>query len=146
MTMKHILFPTDFSDAAEHAFATALELARRFDSRLTLLHVWSVPSSVYAEALTWPIDDMQRGARKYLDAALESARRLYPKTDALLREGREWKQILEVVDELGCDLVVMGTHGRKGLSRIILGNVAEKIVRLSHVPVLTVGAPKDPSE
>lgn len=113
MTMKHILFPTDFSDAAEHAFATALELARRFDSRLTLLHVWSVPSSVYA---------------------------------ALLREGREWKQILEVVDELGCDLVVMGTHGRKGLSRIMLGNVAEKIVRLSHVPVLTVGAPKAPSE
>lgn len=105
--MKHILFPTDFSDAAEHAFATALELARSLDSRLTLLHVWSVPSSVYAEALTWPIDEMQRGARRYLDAALESARRLYPTTDALLREGREWKQILEVVDELGCDLVVM---------------------------------------
>ena len=143
--MKHILFPTDFSDAAACALATALELAQVFDSRLTLLHVWSVPSSVYAEALTWPIDDMQRGARKYLDAALESARRSYPKTDALLREGGEWQQILEVVDDLGCDLVVMGTHGRKGLSRFMLGNVAEKIVRLSRVPVLTVRTP-DPAE
>ena len=144
--MKHILFPTDFSDAADGALATAIELARAFESQLTLLHVWSVPSSVYAEALTWPSDDMQRGARKYLDAALENARRSYPKTDALLKEGREWRQILAVVDELGCDLVVMGTHGRKGLSRVILGNVAEKIVRLSRVPVLTVRAPEGAAE
>lgn len=144
--MKHILFPTDFSDAADCALPTALELALTFDSRLTLLHVWSVPSSVYAEALTWPSDDMQRGARAYLDAALEDARRSFPKTEALLREGREWRQILAVVDELGCDLVVMGTHGRKGLSRVVLGNVAEKIVRLSRVPVLTVRVPEDPAE
>ena len=141
--IKHILVPTDFAEPSGRALAMALELAQAFDSRVTLLHVWSIPNMGYAESLTWPIEDMQRAAQKSLDAAVEATRARYPKVEALLREGLEWRKILDVVNEHGCDLVVMGTHGRHGLPRLVLGSVAEKIVRLSTVPVLTLGPGKE---
>jgi nucleotide-binding universal stress UspA family protein len=142
ISIKHILVPTDFSDPSDRAVTMALELARAFDARVTLLHVWSIPNTGYAEALSWPIDAMQSAAQRALDGAVAHTKRNYEKTDGLLREGNEWKQVLEVVDELGVDMVVMGTHGRKGLPRLVLGSVAEKVVRLCPVPVLTVAAPK----
>ncbi len=142
-SMKHILVPTDFEEASQRALAMALELARVCDSRITLLHVWSIPNVGYAEALTWPIDDLQNAARKSLDEAIESTRKVHPKTEGLLREGLEWRLILDVATEQGCDLIVMGTHGRRGLPRLVLGSVAEKVVRLSPVPVLTVNTPKE---
>jgi nucleotide-binding universal stress UspA family protein len=142
MVLRHVLVPTDFSEASERALVMAVELARAFDARLTLLHVWSIPNTGYAEALSWPVESMEIAARRALDDALVSARKLYAKAEALLREGNEWKTVLEVVDELGVDLVVMGTHGRRGLPRLVLGSVAEKVVRLCPVPVLTVGAPR----
>lgn len=67
-------------------------------------------------------------------------------TEAILREGADWREILKVVKERGVDLVVMGTQGRRGLSRLLLGNVAEKVVRLSPVPVLTMGPRPEPDE
>lgn len=143
IAFKHILVPTDFSDPSERALSMAAELARAFDAKLSLLHVWSIPNTGYAEALAWPIDAMEAAAKRALDDALASTVRLYAKTDAILREGNEWKQVLDVVDELGIDLVVMGTHGRRGLPRLVLGSVAEKVVRLCPVPVLTVPAPKE---
>lgn len=139
---KHILVPIDFSEPSDRALAMALDLARTSDARVTLLHIWSIPNTGYAEALSWPIDDMERAARTALHDALESTVKLYPKTEAVLREGKEWKEILEAVDERGCDLVVMGTHGRRGLPRLVLGSVAEKVVRLSSVPVITIGTGK----
>ena len=86
---------------------------------------------------------MQNAARKSLDEAIESTRKVHPKTEGLLREGLEWRLILDVATEQGCDLIVMGTHGRRGLPRLVLGSVAEKVVRLSPVPVLTVNTPKE---
>lgn len=146
LAIKHILVPTDFSEPSGRALTMALELARSFDAQLSLLHVWSVPNTGYAEALSWPIDAMEAAARRALDEALASTRKLYAKTDAVLREGNEWKQVLEAVDNLGIDLVVMGTHGRRGLPRLVLGSVAEKVVRTCPVPVLTVSAPKEPEK
>jgi len=146
LAIKHILVPTDFSEPSARALAAAVELARAFDARLTLLHVWSVPNAGYAEALAWPIEAMEAAARRALDDALASTSKSYAKTDATLREGIEWKQVLAVVDELGIDLVVMGTHGRRGLPRLVLGSVAEKVVRLCPAPVLTVAAPKEPEK
>lgn len=146
LAIKHILVPTDFSVPSDRALTTAVELARAFDAKLTLLHVWSIPNTGYAEALAWPVEAMEAAARRALDDALASTLKSYAKADAVLREGNEWKQVLEVVDELGIDLVVMGTHGRRGLPRLVLGSVAEKVVRLSPAPVLTVAAPKEPEK
>lgn len=141
--IKHILVPTDFSEPSERAVAAAIDLARAFDARITLLHVWSLPSIGYAEGLAWPIDDLQQAAREALAAAQTRVAKLYPKTESVLLEGNEWKQILETAKKRDCDLVVMGTHGRRGLPRLLLGSVTEKVVRLCPVPVLTVGLGKE---
>jgi nucleotide-binding universal stress UspA family protein len=136
---RHILVPTDFGDASERARALALELARRFDARVTLVHVWSVPSAVYGEGLSWPTEELEAAAKRALGAALEASVKVYPPTKAVLRVGVAWDRILDCVKADGVDLIVMGTHGRRGLSRLFLGSVAEKVVRLSPVPVLTIG-------
>lgn len=141
--IKHILVPTDFSEPSERAVATAVELARTFEARLTLLHVWSIPNTGYAEALTWPIDEMEKAARKALDELQARTRKAHAGTDSVLMVGVEWEQIIEVVKARNADLIVMGTHGRRGLSRLLLGSVAEKVVRISPVPVLTIRGPLD---
>lgn len=139
MNIEHILVPTDFSDPSDRALEMAIEVARAFDAQLTLLHVWTVPSTGYADALAWPVQAMEREARRALDDELSRTLKLYAKTDSLLQDGTEWRQIIAAVRERSCDLVVMGTHGRRGLSRLVLGSVAEKVMRLSPVPVITVG-------
>lgn len=139
-TFKRILVPTDFSEPSERVLALAVELATKYGAQLTLLHVWSIPSAAYAEALNWPVLDVETAARAALDALCARIAKLYPATDAVLRKGSEWQAILDVVKEHGVDLVVMGTHGRRGVPRLLLGSIAEKVVRLSPVPVLTVGA------
>ena len=120
----------------------ALELARISDARITLLHVWSLPKFGYAEGLSWPIDGLEKAAREALETALAATSKVHAKTDALLRQGNESAQILETLKDIGCDLVVMGTHGRRGLPRLMLGSVTGEIIRLSSMPVVTVGPPK----
>ncbi len=134
-----ILVPTDFSEPSARALALAIELARSFDARVVLLHVWSMPYTAYSEGLTWPAEPMARAAQKALDDEHARAVALYPKTDAVLRQGGEWAQILEAIGAHDIDLVVMGTHGREGLPRFFVGSVAEHVVRMSTVPVMTVG-------
>ncbi len=144
--ITHILVPVDFSPASERSLEKALQLARAFDARITLLHIWSLPAIGYAEGLAWPIDDLQQAAREALAGLYARTAKVHPNTDSVLLEGNEWRQILETVKSRGCDLVVMGTHGRRGLPRLLLGSVAERVVRLSPVPVLTVGLPKESHE
>ncbi len=112
---KHILVPTDFSEPSEHALSTAIEMARAFEAQLTLLHVWNIPTIGYAEALAWPVDEMESAARSALDEAERRAAKLLPGTDSMLKVGPEWERILETVKEAGVDLIVMGTQGRRGL-------------------------------
>ncbi|MDB4937734.1 MAG: Universal stress protein [Labilithrix sp.] len=142
--IHHILVPTDFSEPSNRALALGLELARAFDSPLTLLHVWSMPNTGYAGALSWPIDEMVCVARTALDDTYYATVKVHPNTDAVLVEGnKEWKEILDVAKAWDCDLIVMGTHGRRGVPRFVLGSVAEKLVRLSPIPVVTVGMPRE---
>jgi nucleotide-binding universal stress UspA family protein len=143
MAIKHILVPTDFSEPAERALSMAVELAQAFKARVTLLHVWSIPNVGYAEALTWPIDDMQKAARKALEDVRARIAKVHADIDMLAEEGKDWRRILDVAKERNADLIVIGTHGRRGLPRLVLGSVAEKVVRLSPVPVLTVGMPEE---
>jgi nucleotide-binding universal stress UspA family protein len=138
MAFRHILVPTDFSQASEKAEEAAVALARAFGARLSLLHVWSLPNMDYTDVLSWPVDAMEAAAREGLAAAHARASQLYANTEAILRAGRPWKCILDEVRERNVDLIVMATHGRQGFPRVLLGSVAEKIVRLSPVPVLTL--------
>jgi nucleotide-binding universal stress UspA family protein len=138
---KHLLIPTDFSPSSARALRLGIELAKRFEAKVTLLHSFQIPVMAYAamEFLTGSLAaNIETAARAELDAALAEVRKKLPNADAVLREGDAWRQILATVDEIHADLVIMGTHGRHGLSYALLGSVAEKIVRLAHVPVMTV--------
>jgi nucleotide-binding universal stress UspA family protein len=142
MEFKHILVPTDFGDAANRALDFALSLATKFESTVTLLHAFTVPAVGYGypEGLLWPIDEMAKAAKTELEGVLAKAKERYAKVDGVLVSGEPWQQILETAKRCGADLIVMGTHGRRGFSRVLLGSVAEKVVRLSPVPVLTVSS------
>lgn len=140
---KRILVPTDFGDSAALALDIAVDLAKRCGSALTLLHVYEIPSYVYEGMMTSPVDlltPIRETAERQFDTALAALRTRLPRAKGLLAVGVPWQQIQKCIVEDQPDLVVMGTHGRRGVSHTILGSVAEKIVRLSPVPVLTVRA------
>lgn len=137
---KNILVPTDFGEASQRAEDLACELASRFGAKVTLMHVWTVPTPAYAEAITLPLDQIEAAAREALDEEVKRVRAKCPEVRQILNPGIPWRSVIEAAQEHGYDLIVVGTHGRKGVPRFFLGSVAEKIVRMSPVPVLTVHA------
>lgn len=137
-TFRHILVPTDFEDVAKHAADVACEIAERFGSKVTLMHVWTMPLPVYAEAVVVPVDLVMRAAEEALAEEVKRIQGKCPKVGWVLLPGSPASAIVEGIAEHGCDLVVMGTHGRRGLPRALLGSVAERVVRTSPAPVLTV--------
>ncbi len=143
-TFKHILVPTDFDKASAEALKVAVTMARAFDAKLTLLHVWELPVYPYMDFMlnSTIISEIEEAAVKGLAEALEDLRKTMPSAESKLKMGLPHQGILDAISESGAELVIMGTHGRHGLSRVTLGSVAEKIVRLARVPVLTVHAPE----
>ena len=139
----HILVPTDFSASSQRALDTAVKLAVTFGAKLTLTHSCEVPGYAYVGMMAPPIDYLtplrEAGGALLLEAAA-SVREQVPGVTALLRSGPPWQQTLEVAREIGADLIVMGTHGRSGLAHAFLGSMAEKVVRMSPIPVLTLRA------
>lgn len=142
---KHILVPTDFGEPADHALDIAIELAPKFGASISLLHVYQVVLPLYDEAFAWPLDQIEKAARTTLDARLAAAKARYPNCEAILKPGAAGVEIVSVANQSRADLIVMGTHSRRGLSRLVLGSVAERVVRTSPVPVLTVSAADDTS-
>ncbi len=138
---KHILVPTDFGQSSKKALDVAIELARTVGAEITILHTCEIPARAYAIT---PVDLLSRltdAARKELDDLVATLRQRCPSCDSVLKVGVPWEEILGAVAETGADLVVMGTHGHRGIAHTLLGSVAEKIVRMSPVPVLTVRSP-----
>jgi nucleotide-binding universal stress UspA family protein len=142
---RHILAPTDFSEPSRHALDVAADLALAFGAKLTLMHAFEVPGYAYAGINFGPVDlvtPMQDAAKDLLAQALEATRAKVPGADAVLRLGLPWDQVLAVAEQVSADLIVMGTHGRSGIGRVLLGSVAERIVRHSPIPVLTIRTAK----
>ena len=140
---RHILVPTDFGDVAGAALDLALELAAKFGSKVTVMHATWYPPATYAEYLqdiAWPTEELAGRIMNELSTVVAKAKQRHPDVDSLIMTGETWERVLEAAKSVGADLIVMGTHGRTGLSRALLGSVAEKVVRLSPVPVLTVSA------
>jgi nucleotide-binding universal stress UspA family protein len=141
---KHILVPTDFGEPAQHALDVAVELARQFDAKLSLLHVYQVFVPLpYGEGFTWPIEEIALRARAHVQELVNKTKAHYPNCDGVSQPGIVWERVLGQASECGVDLIVMGTHGRRGLPRALIGSVAEKVVRMSPVPVMTVSARED---
>jgi nucleotide-binding universal stress UspA family protein len=141
MLPKHILVPTDLSEGAEQALDYACELARMLGAQVHLLNVISIPALGVPElgvALTASmIDDLVVGNQNAIDQ-LARTRCTAEVGQVMVRTGDARDVINQTAKELGADLIVMGTHGRRGLSRALLGSVAENVVRTAPCAVLTV--------
>lgn len=144
LQIRRILCPVDWSDSSAGALQAAAELARRFDAALTLLHVDVVPGSAIPEALLETPPSIAQDLSAPADRPLADWRALAvrlgaPRVDAFRSVGTPGLEIVALARRDAYDLVVMGTHGRSGLGHLVLGSVAEEVVRHAPCPVLTVG-------
>jgi nucleotide-binding universal stress UspA family protein len=147
-TIKKILVPVDFTESSNHALDYAVDLAVALGAAVSVLHVFQPPVYNIADAVIVAPPAMaveiSDKAQQMLDSAMNSRRKRCPGISGAVVTGAPWEEIGRLAVEQNADLIVMGTHGRRGLSRAILGSVAERVVRTSKVPVLTVG-PREPS-
>ncbi len=137
-----ILCPVDFSKASQRAFETAVDLAARLGAELRVIHVYQLPASALPEGvLETPADIeavLEDRLTKQLDVFVKPGAARDVKITTGVCEGIPYVEIKEAADELGADMIVMGTHGRTGLAHLLLGSVAERVLRTANVPVLTV--------
>jgi nucleotide-binding universal stress UspA family protein len=142
--LRRVLFATDFSAASRRAFAAALPIAKALDAKLTIVHVLTpvVPTvpEQYIDAVT--LDQLARQARQWsgrqLDKLAGTARKAGVRAATLLCEGMPAEQIVRACRSTKADLVVVGTHGRRGLPKFLLGSVAQRVVAVAPCPCLTV--------
>jgi nucleotide-binding universal stress UspA family protein len=138
VAFRHVLLATDFAPCSEAALAHAVDLARRYAAALTAVHAFELPYG-YAELFVGELmTELQRSADAKMARLVESVRQELPRATGIVRCGAPWEQILDVARERGADLIVLGSHGRTGLPRVLRGSVAEKVARLAPVSVLTV--------
>jgi nucleotide-binding universal stress UspA family protein len=144
MLPKNILVPTDLSAHAEAAFDYACELAVKLDATVHLVNVIGIPAMGVPElgvAVTSAmIESMLAENQKALDALAARHRDRVRLGQTLMKTGDARDMIDQAAAEVGADLIVMGTHGRRGVSRALLGSVAETVVRTAPCPVLTIRA------
>ena len=145
-SFRRILHPTDFSVASRPAFKRALALARNNDASLTILHVIAPFAPILGEGYipprTWESIELQvrSQAQRELAKLVARARKAEVRATSLVQEGPAADRIVRAARARRADLVAMGTHGRSGLARLVLGSVAERVVGSAPCPVLTVRA------
>lgn len=147
---KRILVPTDFSEASKVALKYACELADALNASLSILHIVEnpFPPGAYTEYYSPPqdfLDRIERDSRSDLEAALTPEEKDRYRATLVLRKGAAAQEILLYLREHDIDLVVMATHGRGAIARLMMGSVADKIVRAAPCPVVTIRAP-EPTE
>lgn len=143
-TPHHLLVPTDFSPDAQRALEYAIALARVLHARVTLLHVisavyWAtgdLPGALSAAVL----EELEAAAQQSLEQALQRVRAAGLDGEARVVHGSPFACIVAAARAQGVDLIVMGSHGRTGLRHVLLGSVAERVVRLAPCPVLVMRA------
>ncbi|MBI5252578.1 MAG: universal stress protein [Desulfomonile tiedjei] len=143
MIPKKILYCSDFSENSERAAQLALSFASAFGSDLLIVNVINtrflrhpalIDLPVYGEAL----DTVEKTAQERLDEVGEKFRREVPTTKTFSRVGIPGEEIVKLAEQESADLIIMGTHGRTGLSHLLVGSTAETVVRRASCPVLTV--------
>jgi len=148
ITIKRILYPTDFSDLASHAVGYTCSFAEAFNSEIHLLHVvdeayqyWMAMGPNSLPVGPSP-DDMLRSAQEQMSRwKTERFAAAKPSVKAAVVVGRPFYEIIAYAKRNAIDLIIMGTHGRGGLTHVLMGSVTEKVVRKSPCPVLTVRSP-----
>lgn len=141
LVLRTILHPTDFSAPSRQAFAVACSLARHHNAKIIVMHVLERPVMVYTGVMMAPpppppSEEERQAAREQLLKIAAADPKIALEHRQV--EGDPAAAILEVAQNEQCDMIVMGTHGRTGLERLIMGSVAEKVMRNARCPVLTM--------
>jgi universal stress protein A len=142
--IRRVLHPSDFSSASRSAFAKAVDLARENRAELFLLHVRSLAIPLMGDGYMSPqmYEDIEGASRaqaaKQMERLVAAAKKRGVRARALLGEGVAHEQIVRTARGKKIDMIVMGTHGRTGVSKLFLGSVAGRVVSLASCPVLTV--------
>lgn len=146
MEIKRILYPTDFSEGSLAAVPLLVDLVKKYGAKLYILHVvydiaktsgWYVPHVSMDELYK----DMEAAAKKELERCCLEELRGYKDIERIVLKGIPDDEILKFAEQNQIDLIVIGTHGRKGLDRVLFGSTAAKVVRNAKCPVLTVRVP-----
>lgn len=140
---EKILVPVDFSAYSEQAVRVASELARRYDAALSIIHVYEPLAYALPEGYVLMNSEQLKELWSRFDVELAAVKRLAteggaPRVETHLLQGLAVDEICRVAEKQGFDLIVMGTQGRRGLSHLLMGSVAERVLRLAPCPVLTV--------
>lgn len=140
LVLRNLLFLTDFSEASESAIPFAVALAREYEAKLHALHVLTLTSLAYAtpESAAAALDGIEEGARLAMER-LDSQLVGVSHENLVIRDESVWLGAEKVLLEREIDLVILGTHGRTGAIKLLLGSVAEETFRRASIPVLTIG-------
>jgi nucleotide-binding universal stress UspA family protein len=140
---KTILFATDFSESSDFAFQYALSLARKFEARLLIVHVINEPVDLrgfYVPHISFDKleEEIEEGARKLMEKFCRNQVQDFNKYETFILPGIPYDEIINKAAAEEADLIIMGTHGRTGLDHVLFGSTAEKVVRKSAIPVMTI--------
>jgi nucleotide-binding universal stress UspA family protein len=140
--IRRILVATDFTATSNLALDWAIELAAPLGASVTVIHAYEIPVIGFPDGALIATSEVaariSTAARAALDSVVEQREGRGVPLTSKLREGVAWEEINAVADEMDADLIVLGTHGRRGIARALLGSVADKVIRTSHRPVTTL--------
>lgn len=134
---QRVLIPTDGSRYSEKAVDKAIDFARSYGGELKVISVVDVPSELYAESPK-TVEDLINKARVYVEDVIKQTEGI--KTETFVREGEAHRIIIELANEQNINVIVMGSHGRTGIKRLLMGSVTEGVIGHSPCPVLVVKA------
>ena len=137
MKCQHILVPVDFSHDSEHAVEAAIGLAQQFEARVTLLHAIHIPEAAEVNLAAY-MDKIRSEADQSMTSRLQRVQEAGVTAEAVTVIGAPSQTIVDTARDRRADLIVMGTHGRTGLRHMLIGSVAERVVRLAPCPVMVV--------
>lgn len=138
-----ILLAIDFSEGSDNAFDYALSLANKYSAKLVIVHVINEPVDLrgfYVPHISFENleKEIAEGAEKMMEHFCSENLKDFAHYDKFVLTGVPYEEIIKKADECEADLIVMGTHGRKGMDHILFGSTAERVVRSARVPVMTV--------
>jgi nucleotide-binding universal stress UspA family protein len=140
-TIKKILIPTDGSDYSIHAAEYGISIAKTHDAQIMVVYVLDEVVIDQFTKITEREDiekELKEAGQRYINYILNIAQKEGVKATSLIVKGRPFEQIVHLSNGLEMDLIVMGTYGRRGAERILLGSVAERVIGYSYCPVLVV--------
>jgi nucleotide-binding universal stress UspA family protein len=140
--IQRIVVATDFSDIASHALDEAMDLAEQLGAKITLVHSYEIPVYGFPDGILVASSDvaasLTEGGQRGLEAAIAKRKSRPVEITPLLRCGPPWEEVNTVASDVNADLIVVGTHGRRGFARAMLGSTAERIVRTATRSVMVV--------